>query len=102
MRENKWRAARYGLAADVITPRKDEYLIHVSDGILRWVVELTPIAEELGCAENLAHVADLVHGGPSYLRQRRVAAAHGGDPVSVTRAAVEELRAGRPTFKEPR
>lgn len=101
MRENKWRAARYGLAADVITHRKDEYLIHVSDGIMRWVEELTPIADQLGCAENLAHVADLVRHGPSYLRQRRVAAANDGDPVAVTRAVVEELRAGTPSFKEP-
>ncbi|MHA6511629.1 carboxylate-amine ligase [Tessaracoccus sp. Z1128] len=102
MRENKWRAARYGLSADIITPRKDEYLIHVSDGILRWVVELTPIAEELGCAESLAHVEDLVRLGPSYLRQRRVAGAHDGDPVAVTRAIAAELRAGQPSFKESR
>ncbi|AQP44581.1 carboxylate-amine ligase [Tessaracoccus flavus] len=99
MRENKWRAARYGLSADIITPRKDEYLIHVSDGILRWVDELTPIAEELGCAANLGHVRDLVVGGPSYLRQRRVAAA-GGDVTDVARSIVEELRAGAPKFKE--
>ena len=100
MRENKWRAARYGLSADVITHRKDEYLIHVSDGILRWVEELNPIAEQLGCAENLADVGRLVCGGPSYLRQRRVAAAHDGDTHAVTRAVVDELRAGTPAFKE--
>lgn len=100
MRENKWRAARYGLAADVITPRKEEHLIHVSDGILRWVDELTPIAEELGCPESLADVAALVKRGPSYLRQRRLAAA-GADPVAITRALADELRAGTPTFTEP-
>ena len=99
MRENKWRAARYGLSADVITPRKDECLIHVSDGILRWLDELEPIADELGCAANLGHVRDLVLRGPSYLRQRRVAAA-GGDPVAVTRSLVDELVAGAPKFKE--
>lgn len=102
MRENKWRAARYGLAADVITHRKDEYLIHVSDGIKRWVEDLTPISEELGCAQNLAHVQELVDRGPSYLRQRRVAAANDHDPVAVTRALVEELRAGKPIFGEAR
>lgn len=101
MRENKWRAARYGLAADVITPRKDEYLIHVSDGILRWVDELTPIADELGCAENLGHVRDLVLRGPSYLRQRRVVAA-GGTVDDVTRSLIDEMIAGTPRFKEPK
>jgi carboxylate-amine ligase len=99
MRENKWRAARYGLAADVITPRKDEYLIHISDGILQWVEHLTPIAEQLGCAEELGHVAELVRLGPSYLRQRRIVAA-GGTVKDATRSLVEELRAGQPIYKE--
>ncbi|MFT3887017.1 MAG: YbdK family carboxylate-amine ligase [Arachnia sp.] len=99
MRENKWRAARYGLAADVITPRKDEYLIHMSDGILAWVAHLEPIAEELGCAEELSHVGELVRLGPSYLRQRRIVAA-GGTVKDVTRSLVDELRTGIPKYKE--
>lgn len=96
MRENKWRAARYGLAADVITPRPEEYLIHVHDGIIRWVEELRDIADELGCAEELQDVRRLVDGGPSYLRQRRA-----GDAHAATRRLVNELQAGTPTFKEP-
>ena len=97
LRENKWRSARYGLAADVITPRKEEYLIHVSDGILSWVRELIPVAEQLGCAAELGHVTDLVVNGPSYLRQRRLLAA-GKDPVEITAALVDELRHGVPDF----
>lgn len=96
MRENKWRAARYGLSADVITPRKEEYLIHVHDGIIRWVEELRDIADELGCAEQLDDVRKLVEGGPSYLRQRR-----SGDAVMATRGLLDELRAGTPRFKDP-
>lgn len=102
MRENKWRAARYGLAADVITPRKDDYLIHAYDGILRWVEDLRSVAERLGCAAELQHVADVVTHGPSYLRQRRLLTA-GHDPVAVTRALADELRSGVPAFspREP-
>ncbi|SHJ77283.1 carboxylate-amine ligase [Tessaracoccus bendigoensis DSM 12906] len=95
MRENKWRAARYGLAADVITTRKEEYLIHVHDGIIRWVEELRDIADELGCPEQLEDVRRLVEGGPSYLRQRRA-----GDAVSGARLLVDELRSATPKFKE--
>ena len=94
MRENKWRAARYGLEADVITPRKDEYLLHIRDGIIRWVDELRDIADELGCAQQLDDVRRLVDGGPSYLRQRRC-----GDARSATRALVNELRSGTPHLK---
>ena len=99
MRENKWRAARYGLAADVITPRKDQYLLHIDEGILQWVEHLGPIAEQLGCAEELGHVAELVRLGPSYLRQRRIVAA-GGTVQDATRSLVEELRTGNPIYKE--
>lgn len=95
MRENKWRAARYGLAADVITPRPEEYLIHVHDGIIRWVDELRDIADELGCAQELDDVRRLVEGGPSYLRQRRT-----GDARAAARRLVEELQAGTPIFRE--
>ncbi|HHT13704.1 MAG TPA: YbdK family carboxylate-amine ligase [Propionibacterium sp.] len=100
MRENKWRAARYGLAADVISVRKDDYIIHASDGIAYWLDKLGYIAEELGCQEQFEHVRELVTKGPSYLRQRRVAAATDGDMRAVTRSIVEELRAGTPQFKE--
>ncbi|MBK7822918.1 MAG: hypothetical protein IPJ61_18185 [Tessaracoccus sp.] len=99
MRENKWRAARYGLAADVITPRKDQYLLHVSDGILQWVEHLAPIAEQLDCVEESGHVAELVRHGPSYLRQRRIVAA-GGTPKDVARSLADELRAGVPSYEE--
>lgn len=100
MRENKWRAARYGLAADIISVRKDDYIIHAPDGIEYWLDKLGHIADELGCQEQFEHVRELVRKGPSYLRQRRVAAATDGDMRAVTRSIVEELRAGRPQFKE--
>lgn len=100
MRENKWRAARYGLAADVISVRKDDYIIHASDGISYWLDKLGYIADGLGCQEQFEHVRELVAKGPGFLRQRRVAAATGGDMRAVTRSIVEELRAGTPQFKE--
>lgn len=98
MRENKWRAARYGLAADVITPRDDAYVTHADEGIAYWLDELEGIADELGCATQMADVGKLLKGGPSYLRQRRTYAAT-GDVVEVTRAMVEEMRRGKPKFK---
>ncbi|MBB1510244.1 YbdK family carboxylate-amine ligase [Tessaracoccus sp. MC1756] len=100
MRENKWRAARYGLSADIISVRKDEHIIHATDGILYWLDKLGPVAEDLGCHAQFEHVRELVEKGPGYLRQRRVAAATDGDMRAVTRSIVDELRAGKPHFKE--
>lgn len=101
MRENKWRSARYGLSAEVITPRPEEHTIILHDGLERWLRELAPIAESLGCEKELADCEDLLHHGPSYVRQRRVHAAT-GDLEAVTRSVIAETMRGRPNFEEIR
>jgi len=53
---------------------------------------LAPVAERLGCTEELASVHDIVERGASYQRQRAVAAATGGDLVAVVDSVVRELR----------
>lgn len=98
MRENKWRAARYGLDAEVITPRPETPSMAMRDGIRHWMRELTPIAEQLGCAASLEDLGDLVERGASYERQRRVAAAHGQDLKAVVSALTDELRLGAPIY----
>jgi carboxylate-amine ligase len=50
------------------------------------------VAERLGCAAELASVADIPARGASYERQRRVAAATDGDLVAVVDSVVRELR----------
>lgn len=89
--ENKWRAARYGLDAIVITnAASDERL--VTEDLTDLLVRLAPVAERLGCSEELASVADIPRLGASYQRQRAVAAAHEDDLVAVVDAVVTELR----------
>lgn len=100
MRENKWRAARYGLGAEVITPRPHEHTLALREGLLHWLVKLEPVADDLGCRDQLADCAELVHRGPSYVRQRRVAKATDGDLGAVLRATISETMGGRPHFKE--
>lgn len=97
LRENKWRAARYGLAAEVMTPRPEHRIIGMRDGIAAWLEELYPIAEELECDEELARIAELAEHGPSYVRQARVWEAT-GDSAEVARSVADEALAGRPDF----
>ncbi|MFT4217936.1 MAG: YbdK family carboxylate-amine ligase [Micropruina sp.] len=85
MKENKWRAARYGLDTDVITPRVKDKLRPIRDGIYDWLNRLEDISAELGCADELRFVAELMETGPSYLRQRAA-----GDPASALRQLVDE------------
>jgi len=91
VQENKWRAARYGLDAIVVTDADCTERL-VTDDLADLVVRLAPTAERLGCAAELASVGDLVARGASYQRQRRVAEATGGDLVAVVDSVVRELR----------
>ena len=91
MKENKWRAARYGLDTDVITPRVKDKLRPIREGIEDWLNRLEPISAELGCADELRFVAELMEAGPSYLRQRAA-----GDPTAALRQLVDETGAAVP------
>jgi glutamate---cysteine ligase / carboxylate-amine ligase len=97
VRENKWRAARYGMEAIIIqNAAGDERL--VTKDLLELLPVLAPIAEALGCAAELESLRDIVSGGASYQRQLRVAADNGGSLKAVVSSLVRELREGRPTL----
>ncbi|MEA9985693.1 glutamate--cysteine ligase [Subtercola sp. RTI3] len=92
-RENKWRAARYGLDAEIIlNPAGDERL--VTDEIRDLLVTLAPTALKLGCSAELAQVTLILEQGASYQRQLRVAAENGGSLHAVVSSLTHELRHG--------
>jgi carboxylate-amine ligase len=93
VQENKWRAARYGLDAIVITDAACQERL-VTEDLAELLVRLEPVAERLGCSTELASVADIPRRGASYQRQRAVAEATGGDLVAVVDSVVRELRDG--------
>ncbi|WP_420364879.1 glutamate--cysteine ligase [Curtobacterium sp. L3-7] len=91
IRENKWRAARYGMEAEIITNAAgDERL--VTDEVHDLVERLDPIAERLGCQQELHHLDTMIERGASYQRQLQVAQENDGDLRSVVRHLVGELR----------
>jgi carboxylate-amine ligase len=71
VRENKWRAARWGLDASVIIDNSGTQA-PVADEIRRLVELFRPIAEELDCSKELSDVVTILDGGASYQRQRRL------------------------------
>jgi glutamate---cysteine ligase / carboxylate-amine ligase len=91
VRENKWRAARHGLDADIIVTNKGMQRPLRQD-ILRLLEEVAPVAERLGCPDELAGVYALLEQGSSSERQRRVFA-ETGQLDAVVRALAAELRA---------
>ncbi len=94
LRENKWRAARWGLDARIIQDEagnlEDNHAL-----IQKLLNDLAPVSQRLGCAEELAGVHHILQRGPSYLRQRMVFEKTGKlEPV--VDALVEEWKTGRP------
>jgi glutamate---cysteine ligase / carboxylate-amine ligase len=91
VQENKWRAARYGLEAEVILDAAGSERL-VTEDIEDLLERLTPLARELGCERELSAVADIPRLGASYQRQRKVAADSGGDLAAVVDSVVRELQ----------
>ncbi|KQB86162.1 glutamate--cysteine ligase [Corynebacterium lowii] len=87
--ENKWRAARYGMEALVITSRATDEA-WVRDELAGLVEELMPLAEELGCAEELALVSEILERGAGYARQRALYQ-ETGSWVPAVKAACDEM-----------
>jgi carboxylate-amine ligase len=96
VRENKWRAARFGLDADIVVDEKGT-VRPVRQAILDLVEDLMPTAKRLGCENELADVERVLDVGASYQRQRAVAAESGGDLKPVVDSLLAEMRDGLPS-----
>lgn len=92
VRENKWRAARYGVDAELIL---DDHGNHkpLREEMHELVDHLRPIAVELGCAAELDSIGALMDLGSSADRQLAVAQ-ETGSLQEVVASLVRELRGG--------
>ncbi len=93
VRENKWRAARYGMDAIIIQNAAGDEC-HVREDTTRLLERLEPVAADLGCLDELRDVASILDRGASYQRQQAVAEEHGGSLKAVVAHLVKELRDG--------
>ena len=95
VRENKWRAARYGLEAEIISDENGTR-VPARQAIRDLIEELSPVAARLGCPEELRSVLDILDNGPSCTRQRAVASAT-RSLERVVDSLVAELATDKPT-----
>ena len=99
LRQNKWRAGRHGLDADLIVDDEGD-LVPLRDAVRALVAEVGPVAERLGCVEELGRIEGIVAGGASYERQRAVVAAGEVEGAAALRPVVDllvgELASDRP------
>jgi carboxylate-amine ligase len=103
LRENKWRAARYGLAAELVVDESGRTR-PIANMIEETVDELMPIARRLGCDSELGDVLRILETGTSTDRQRRVLAESGSlaDVVTSLRAELATDQPGSPLPRDVR
>lgn len=95
VQENKWRAARYGLDAEILVDDRGTTR-PVRAELADLVDDLLPVARRLGCVAELEVVPKIMTAGASYERQRAVARRAGGDLSQVVDTLLEEMNTGRP------
>lgn len=98
VRENKWRAARYGMDARVIVDAAGRQA-PVAEHLRETTSRLEEIAAELKCAREFAGLETIITQGASSTRQILVADAADGDLREVVQHLIREFRAG-PTLRE--
>lgn len=98
VRENKWRAARYGMDARVVVDGSGTQRL-VTEHLRETLAELEDIAVELKCTRELSGIQTILDQGASYERQLAVADAADGDLREVVHHLIREFRNG-PTLRE--
>ena len=99
VRENKWRAARYGLEAEIIVDEAGR-TVPVRKALEDLVDDLVPVARRLGCEAELTSIGDVLSAGAGYARQREAAAAGDGSLTAVMDHLLAEFAARKPLSLE--
>jgi carboxylate-amine ligase len=90
VRENKWRAVRYGMDADIIIDEEGHQQT-LRSAVLELLERLAPYAEQLGCADDLSALESVVEGYPPYKLQLQRYAEH-DSLEAVVQASMEDLK----------
>jgi len=98
VRENKWRAARYGLDARIIVDDQGTQA-PVREHLRETMERVGDLAVDLHCAREFGGLETILTQGASYARQTMVADAADGDLREVVQHLIREFRAG-PTLRE--
>ncbi len=95
VRENKWRATRFGIDAELVTNQGGR-LATVRDFFARVVDELGDLVDQLDVRDQFEVLEEMLAKGPGYVRQRRACSENG--LKSVPGLVMEELRQDRISY----
>jgi carboxylate-amine ligase len=90
VRQNKWRASRFGTKAELV--ESYTYVAHpLGELVESMVTRLRPAADELGCKSYLERCLDIT-ARPSWADRQRDILKRTGDPAEIVRQLTEESR----------
>jgi carboxylate-amine ligase len=99
LRENKWRAIRYGLHAQIVAARNGRTKPLYKD-IQDWLVKLSPYIKELKYDEHMNIVREILEKGNSSERQYKIfESTH--DVKEVIRHNLREFESSQPHWPLP-
>lgn len=88
VRQNKWRAARFGLDASLVNA--EDYRVNpVRDTVRDLLDQLKGISQDLGCSAELEVVYEIIDG-PSWATRQRELLEATGDPAEMVRRLCEK------------
>ncbi len=93
VRENKWRASRWGLDAEAVVDDRGQTVL-LRDDLSSILSDLAPHAERIGARDELQGLVRLLQHGGSYERQRRVSERE-GSLIAVVDALMDEFKHDR-------
>ena len=96
LRENKWRAIRYGIEARIIG-HEDLEQINLRDSIASWLNKLEPYSRKYGYAKYLDTLHHIIEKGNSSTRQKRIMAST-GDIAEVIKHNIAEFEMAEPIW----
>lgn len=96
LRENKWRAIRFGTNAEIVSHETLER-IKLSDHIFYWLDKVSSNTQKLGYEKYVQCIEDIVTKGNSSTRQRRVFE-NTGEVSEVTAHNIKEFNLGEPVW----
>jgi len=94
VRQNKWRACRFGVEAELVDSFTYEVL-PLRRIVEKLVARLRPTAEELGCATYLERVLEIT-ARPSWAERQTAILRETGDPAEIVRQLSDISRISRP------
>ncbi len=90
IRENKWRAGRYGLDGELIINTHGD-TVPMKKAVEKLITELTPIAKELKSEEYLLNLKKIFEHGTSSKRQREIYNKTSGDWNAIVDSLINEF-----------